>query len=47
MSYSRDLRAVAHLRTDDGREGWASADYLRWHSDGVWLDAASTSLRPP
>ncbi len=27
-----------HLRTDDGLEGWASADYLRWHSDGVRLE---------
>ena len=27
-----------HLRTDDGLEGWASAEYLRWHSDGVWLE---------
>ena len=26
-----------HLRTDDGLEGWASAEYLRWHSDGVRL----------
>ena len=27
-----------HLRTDDGLEGWAHADYLRWHSDGVRLE---------
>ncbi len=27
-----------HLRTDDGLEGWASAEYLRWHSDGVRLE---------
>ena len=27
-----------HIRTDDGLEGWASAEYLRWHSDGVRLD---------
>ena len=27
-----------HLRTDDGLEGWASADYLRWHSDGARLE---------
>ena len=27
-----------HIRTDDGIEGWASADYLRWHSDGVRLE---------
>ena len=25
------------LRTDDGIEGWASAEYLRWHSDGMRL----------
>ena len=27
-----------HIRTDDGLEGWASAEYLRWHSDGVRLE---------
>ena len=27
-----------HVRTADGREGWASADYLRWASDGVLLE---------
>ena len=27
-----------HIRTDDGIEGWAHADYLRWHSDGVRLE---------
>ena len=27
-----------HVRTDDGIEGWADADYLRWHSDGVRLE---------
>ena len=27
-----------HLRTDDGVEGWASAEHLRWHSDGVRLE---------
>ena len=27
-----------HIRTDDGLEGWAHADYLRWHSDGVRLE---------
>ena len=27
-----------HIRTDDGVEGWADADYLRWHSDGVRLE---------
>ena len=27
-----------HLRTDDGLEGWASAEYLRWYSDGVRLE---------
>ena len=27
-----------HLRTADGLEGWAHADYLRWHSDGVRLE---------
>ena len=26
------------VRTADGREGWASADYLRWRSDGVELE---------
>lgn len=27
-----------HIRTEDGVEGWAHADYLRWHSDGVRLE---------
>ena len=27
-----------HLRTASGLEGWASADYLRWYSDGVRLE---------
>ena len=27
-----------HIRTDDGLEGWANAEYLRWHSDGVRLE---------
>ena len=27
-----------HIRTDDGLDGWASAEYLRWHSDGVRLE---------
>ena len=27
-----------HLRTDDGLKGWASAEYLRWHSDGVRIE---------
>ena len=27
-----------HLRTDDGLEGWASTEYLRWYSDGVRLE---------
>ena len=27
-----------HIRTDNGVEGWADADYLRWHSDGVRLE---------
>ena len=27
-----------HVRTDGGIEGWAHADYLRWHSDGVRLE---------
>ena len=27
-----------HLRTADGLEGWASAEYLRWYSDGVRLE---------
>ena len=27
-----------HVRTADGLEGWASADYLRWASDGVPLE---------
>lgn len=26
------------VRTADGREGWASADYLRWASDGAGLE---------
>ena len=26
------------MRTADGLEGWASADYLRWASDGVELE---------
>ncbi len=29
-----------HIRTDDGIEGWASAEYLRWYSDGVRLEEA-------
>ena len=32
------VRAWMHIRTGDGVEGWAHADYLRWHSDGVRLD---------
>ena len=37
---SRAERRVTwmHLRTPDGLEGWASAEYLRWHSDGVRLE---------
>ena len=27
-----------HIRTDDGLEGWASAEYLRWYSGGVRLE---------
>ena len=27
-----------HLRTDDGVEGWAAAEYLRWAGDGVALE---------
>ena len=27
-----------HVRTADGLEGWASADYLRWASDGVEIE---------
>ena len=27
-----------HIRTPDGLEGWASAEYLRWYSDGVRLE---------
>ena len=27
-----------HVRTADGLEGWASADYLQWASDGVPLE---------
>ncbi len=30
--------AWMHVRTADGLEGWASADYLRWASDGVPLE---------
>ena len=30
--------AWMHVRTADGLEGWASADYLRWASDGVRLE---------
>lgn len=30
--------AWMHIRTEDGVEGWAHADYLRWHSDGVRLE---------
>ena len=30
--------AWMHVRTADGLEGWASADYLRWASDGVLLE---------
>ena len=29
---------IVRIRTDDGLEGWASAEYLRWHSDGVRLE---------
>ncbi len=32
------------LRTDDGLEGWASAQYLRWHSGGVRLEEARGPL---
>ena len=31
-------RRWLHLRTDDGLEGWASAEFLRWHSGGVRLE---------
>ena len=27
-----------HIRTDNGFEGWAHADYLRWYSNGVRLE---------
>ncbi len=33
-----DYHPWMHVRTADGREGWASADYLRWASDGVQLE---------
>ena len=33
-----DYHPWMHVRTADGREGWASADYLRWASDGVRLE---------
>ena len=37
--YSSDYNgAWMHVRTADGLEGWASADYLRWASDGVLLE---------
>ena len=32
------IRAWMHIRTEGGVEGWAHADYLRWHSDGVRLE---------
>ena len=32
------LQGWMHIRTEDGVEGWAHADYLRWHSDGVRLE---------
>ena len=31
------------VRTADGREGWVSADYLRWVSDGVELEGERKS----
>ena len=36
--YSDGPSTWMHIRTDDGLEGWASAEYLRWHSDGVRLE---------
>ena len=37
--FSNDYNgAWMHVRTADGLEGWASADYLRWASDGVELE---------
>ena len=33
-----DYMGWMRVRTADGREGWASADYLRWASDGVELE---------
>ncbi len=39
--WSRDEPGWLHLRTDDGLEGWASAEYLRWRSDGVRLEEAA------
>jgi hypothetical protein len=33
-----DSTTWMHIRTDDGVEGWAHADHLRWHSDGVRLE---------
>ena len=37
--FSNDYNgAWMHVRTADGLEGWASADYLRWASDGVLLE---------
>ena len=26
-----------HLRTDDGLEGWAMTEHLRWAGDGISL----------
>ena len=37
--FSNDYNgAWMHVRTADGLEGWASADYLQWASDGVRLE---------
>ena len=36
--YTDYYDAWMHVRTADGLEGWASADYLRWASDGVRLE---------
>ena len=37
--FSNDYNgAWMHVRTADGLEGWASADYLQWASDGVLLE---------
>ena len=38
LGFSSEEPNWMHIRTEDGLEGWAHADYLRWHSDGVRLE---------